>query len=157
MTRQSPSEANRPWLKESDMKRQQRSLELGKQAIDMLVAQGAVVTLSAIQATSREIDPAGKGIHTNTVKTNPELFECYKQCSKTYAKKHKIPPVQTNRGMQIDFMRIDPNRNLTQIRNRYRKFSKAELIEKLIATEQFIADNHSKWTRNLFSQFTDNR
>jgi hypothetical protein len=157
MTRQSPTETDRPWLKESDMKRQQRSLELGKKAINMLVAMGVSVTLSAIQAASKEIDPAGKGIHSNTVKTNPELFECYKQYSKTYAKKHKMPPVQTNSGMQVDFMRIDPNRNLTLVRNRYSKFSKAELIGRLIAAEQFIADNHSKWTRNLFAQFTDNR
>lgn len=157
MTRQSPSEAGRPWLKENDKKRQQRSLELGKQAIHRLVANGTAVTLSAIQTASKEIDPAGKGIHPNTVKTNPELFECYKQYSHTYAKKHRIPPVQTNNGMQLDFMRIDPNRNLTQVRNRYRKHPKAELIEKLIAAEQFIADNHSKWTCTLFAQFTDHR
>jgi len=109
------------------MKRQQRSLELGKKAINMLVAKGVSVTLSAIQATSKEIDPAGKGIHSNTVKTNPELFECYKQYSKTYVKKHKVPPFQVNSSMQIDFMRIDPNRNLTQVRNRYSKLSRAEL------------------------------
>lgn len=157
MTQQLPSKADRPWLKESHKKRQKRSLELGKQAINMLVAKGVAVTKSAIQVVSREIDPAGKGIHSNTVKTNPELFECYKQHSKTYVKKHKASPVQAHSNMQIDFKRIDPNRNLTQVRNRYSKFSKAELIGKLIAAEQFIADNHSKWTRNLFAQFTDNR
>lgn len=157
MTLQSPSEADRPWLKESHKKRQQRSLELGKQAIQMLIAKGATVTLSAVKAASKEIDPTGKGIHSNTVKTNAELFECYKQHSKTYAKKHRTPPVQTNSSMQVDLMRIDPNRNLTQVRSRYCKFSKAELIGKLIAAEQCIADNHSKWTRHLFAQFTDNR
>ncbi len=44
MSRQLPSEADRPWFRESHKKWQQRSYELGKQTINMLVAKGVIVT-----------------------------------------------------------------------------------------------------------------
>lgn len=33
------------------------------------------------------------------------------------------------------------------------KLTKQELVDKLIQTEQFIAENHSKWTASIFEQF----
>jgi len=73
----SPSD-RRPWLREVHDGCKQRSIEIGKASIDALAADGTAVTLKNIHERSKALDPEGKGIHSNTVTTNAELYEYYK-------------------------------------------------------------------------------
>lgn len=144
-----------PWLKAVHEKNKARSFQLGKAAINSLVKEGKSVTLNSIHTKSKELDPTGKGIHPNTIKTNELLFDYYKQHSHTYRQRQtKKSPTQLNLTQDTDLRRISTRRDLTHLRQKYMKFTKQELVDKLIHAEQFIAENHSKWTSSIFEQFS---
>lgn len=143
----------RPWLKDVHEERKQRSFQLGKQTIDALVAEGSSVTLSKIREKSKDIDPDNKCIHPNTVKSNEELYEYYKARSRTFKIQHTNRRTTSQGSFDTVFRRINPERDLTNVRHKYMKMSKAELVERLIQAEQFIAKNHQKWTAKHFEQY----
>ncbi|MFK4170130.1 hypothetical protein ACI2LM_28190 [Paenibacillus lautus] len=146
---------DRPWLHTVHEKNKARSFHLGKSAIDALVKEGNPVTLNNVHNKSKVIDPTGKGIHPNTIKTNELLFDYYKQHSHTYKQRQtKKRPSQLSTTQDTDLRRISPNRDLVQLRQKYMKLTKQELVNKLIKAEQFIAENHSKWTASMFEQFS---
>ncbi|PIJ96303.1 hypothetical protein CTN02_19740 [Lysinibacillus sphaericus] len=51
-----------------------------------------------------------------------------------------------------NFENIKPNRNLVALQNRYKNLTKEDLINRLIAAEEYIIDNNQKW---LYKQFKD--
>jgi hypothetical protein len=145
---------DRPWLHTVHEKNKARSFQLGKSAIDSLVNEGRSVTLNSIHHKSKEVDPTSKGIHPNTIKTNELLFDYYKQHSHTYKQRQtNKPPSQLNLTQDTDLRRIRPNRDLAHLRQKYMQLTKQELVDKLIQAEQFIAENHSKWTASIFEGF----
>jgi hypothetical protein len=146
----------RSWLKESHQKRSNRSVELGKQTINLLIQKGIPVTYANIAEQSKEVDTEGKGIHPNTIRTNEQLHEYYKQHSKTYKQKENsknITPHCTVTKDEIDFRKINPTRNVENVQRKYMKLSKKELVKRLILAEQYIADNNTKWVANHFEMF----
>lgn len=156
MTHIFPSKNNRTWLKEVHESRSQRSLLLGKKAIDLLVKQNLSVTLKNISEKSKEIAPEGKGIHPNTIRTNEQLYKYYKQHSKTYKQKENRKNIKQNRSVtikDIDFRKVNPNRNEDNVRRKYMKLSKRELVQRIIQAEQYIAENNINWIRNHFERF----
>lgn len=54
---------------------------------------------------------------------------------------------------EIDFRRINPDRNLKNVENKFMKLSKKERVERLIQAEQYIADNNKIWVANHFEMF----
>lgn len=147
---------DRPWLKETHQKRSNRSVEIGKQAIDLLIKNGEPVTYSNLAKISKEIDPEGKGIHPNTIRTNGQLNEYYKEHSLTYKQKVNSKNVKPNMNADIediDFRKIKPNRNVENTHRKYMKLSKKELVQRLFLAEQYIADNNSKWVAKHFEMF----
>jgi len=147
---------DRTWLRENHQKRSNRSFEIGKQAIDLLIKNGEPVTFSNVVEISKEIDPEGKGIHHNTIRTNEQLYEYYKEHSLTYKQKMNGQNKQTNYCVtvdEIDFRKIKPNRNLKNTHRKYMKLSKKELVQRLISAEQYIAENDSKWMTKHFEMF----
>ncbi|PEN67160.1 hypothetical protein [Bacillus toyonensis] len=147
---------DRSWLRESHEKRSNRSVKLGKQAIDLLIKKNEPVTYSTIADISKKIDPEGKRIHPNTIRTNEQLYEYYKQNSITYKQKMNDQNNKTNYNTttdEFDFRKIKPNRNLENIHRKYMKLSKKELIQRLINAEQYISENNSKWGTKHFELF----
>ncbi|MFJ8530339.1 hypothetical protein [Bacillus sp. NPDC094106] len=146
---------DRPWLKESHQKRSNRSVEIGKQAIDLLVKKGEPVTYTNVADISKEIDPEGKGIHPNTIRTNEQLYDYYKQHSLTYKQKENSKNIKPtlNTDMDIDFRKLKPNRSIENAQRKYMKLSKKELTQRLILAEHYIAENNSKWVANYFEMF----
>ncbi|MGN7300577.1 hypothetical protein [Ferdinandcohnia sp. SAFN-114] len=156
MSRTFNSTNDRPWLKESHYKRRNRSVEIGKHAIDLLVKKGEPVTYTNVANVSKRIDPEGKGIHSNTIRTNDQLYEYYKEHSLSYKQKKNSKNITAtlNDGMDvIDFRKIKPNRSIENAQRKYMKFSKSELVQRLIHAEQYIAENNSKWVANHFEMF----
>ncbi|QPW46694.1 hypothetical protein G9298_02455 [Bacillus thuringiensis] len=151
-----PSKNNRTWLKGVHKSRSQRSLLLGKGAIDLLVKQNLLVTLKTVSEKSKEIDSEGKGIHSNTIKTNPELNEYYKQHSKTYKQKSNSNQFLQKRSVGFtpaDYRRISAERNIENAERKYMKLSKKELVQRLLLAEQYIAENNRLWIEEQFEQF----
>src|SRR4051794_12755741 len=68
-------------------KRRVNSFELGKKAIDALLAEGKEVTLHNVSKKTKELDE--QGIHFNTIRNHEELYSYYKEKSKSYKKKQK--------------------------------------------------------------------
>ena len=60
-------------------KRRVNSFELGKNAIDSLLAVGKEVTLHNISKKTKELDEQGKGIHFNTIRNHEDLYAYYKE------------------------------------------------------------------------------
>lgn len=144
-----------PWLHEVHEKNKARSFEIGKSAIDSLVKEGKSVTLNNIHNKSKEIDPVGKGIHPNTIKTNELLYTYYKEYSRTYKQRQtKKAPTRQKVIRAADLRRLNPQRDLVNLHQKYMKLTKQELVSRLIQAEQFIAENHSKWTASIFEGFT---
>lgn len=151
-----PSKDNRTWLKEVHESRSQRSLFLGKEAIDLLVKQNLSVTLKTVSEKSKEIDPEGRGIHRNTISTNQELNGYYKQHSKTYKKKSNSNKSAQKRSVAftpVDYRRIRSDRNLENTERKYMNMSKKEIVQRLILAEQYIAENNKAWAGKQFEQF----
>jgi hypothetical protein len=146
---------DRPWLKESHEKRSNRSVGIGKQAIDLLFKKGELVTYTNVADISKEIDPEGKGIHPNTIRTNEQLYDYYKQYSLTYKQKEnsKNGKPTLNTDINIDFRKLKPNRSVENAQRKYMKLPKKELAQRLILAEQYIAENNSKWVANYFEMF----
>ncbi|MBM7583920.1 hypothetical protein JOC86_000457 [Bacillus pakistanensis] len=155
MSHTSDSKNERAWLKYSHHKRSNRSLELGEQAINLLIKKGSPITLTTIAEQSKKIDTEGKGIHPNTIRTNEQLYEYYKQHSKTYKQKNrKSNTLNSSVTLEdIKFHKIKPNRNLKNLERKYMKLSKKEIVERLILAEQYIAENNTKWVANYFEAF----
>ncbi|KZR59357.1 hypothetical protein [Pseudobacillus badius] len=145
---------NRPWLKSVYEQRKERSIQLGIQAIDALVADETPVTLKNIQEKSKELDSNGKGIHSNTIKKNEELHSYYKQHSKTFKVRQKKKKPLLDTTLDESYIRnLSPDRNLSNVRTKYMKMTKEELVNKLIQTEQYVALNQNKWVANHFERF----
>lgn len=147
---------DRPWLKESHQKRSNRSVQLGKQTIDLLVKKGIPVTYTNVAEHSKEVDTEGKGIHPNTIRTNEQLYEYYKQHSKTYKQKENRQNTVLTRSItteEINFHKINPNRSVENVQRKYMKLSKKELVQRLVLAEQYIAENSANWVANHFEMF----
>lgn len=147
----------RPWLEKHYIKRRNRTVELVKNSVDLLVSKNKAVTLSNIAKISKQIDPEKKGIHPNTIRVNSEAHDYYSKYSKTYkklmnrSKKHK-----KNKKTNIteNFENIKPRRNLVALQNRYKNMSKDDLISRLIAAEEYIVANNQKWLYKQFEEYS---
>lgn len=78
----------------------------------------------------KEIDPEGKGIHSNTIRTNEQLYEYYKQHSLAYKQKENRKNVKPPLNTDIDFRKLKQNRGIENARRKYMKLSKKELVER---------------------------
>jgi hypothetical protein len=144
---------------ESDYeKRRVNSFELGKKAIDALLAEGKEVTLHNASEKTKELDEQGKGIHFNTIRNNEELYAYYKEKSKSYKKKQKelekhLPYRENEKHSFHEFEQLKPDRNLKNVYRQYMRLSKAELATRLIEIEQYIAEGNQEYLKKLFETY----
>ena len=149
------SKNERPWLTENHKRRSDRAIRIGKETIDRLIKKGIPVTFANVAQWSKEIDTEGKGIHQNTIRSNEELYEYYKQYSETFKQKEnsKVNKLQNNLDLDIDFRKLKPDRNLDILHRKYMKLSKQEIVQRLILAEQYILENENKWVTAHFESF----
>jgi hypothetical protein len=143
-------DVSKPWLEKEYQKKKNRAYEIGKKAIDELVKQGKRVSYRSIESASKSLDPEGKGIHANTVKSNEALYDYYLQFA------HTVKTAKSRSKLTMgsaSYQHIKPNRDLAQVQKRYLKMSRSELVAKLIEAEECIAQNQSVWQKSLFEQF----
>lgn len=120
---------------------------------DRLIKKGIPITFANVAQWSKEVDTEGKGIHQNTIRSNDELYEYYKQNSNTFKQKENSKVNQNNLDLDIDFRKLKPDRNLDILHRKYMKLSKQELAQRLILAEQYISENENKWVTAHFESF----
>jgi len=126
--------------------KRQRTFDLVKQAIDMLVEQhkqdGTTrISLSTIIATTRQLDPAGKGVSHTAILENEEAYAYYKR-NRTANKPKKRQPTPRN----VDARRvIKADRDQARVRQRYMKLNREDLVVLLLSVEQQYAELHERY------------
>jgi tRNA A37 N6-isopentenylltransferase MiaA len=113
------------------------------------------VTYKSISDKSKELDPDKKGIHPNSVKRNKKLYEYYMEHSKTYARKKALEERDRafkSKSKLKGFDHIKLGRNKSDVRKRYNKLTKTELIERLIDSEEYIAEQNDRWITEQFQK-----
>ena len=125
------------WLNVVHEQRKNRSIQLGIKTIDSLIKEGVSITDKSIHERPKEIDSEGKGIHSNTIKRNEELYAYYKEYSRTYkVSQVRKKPLAPSTFDEANIRRISPERNVSNVRTKYMKLSKEELVNKLIEVER---------------------
>lgn len=141
------------WLNEINQQRKQRSLELGILAIDQLVQDKKKITYESVSQTSKLIDPEGKGIHTNTIKSNVELREYFlEKRNRKYLKK-KITATDVSSAHFPNFMSLKPERDVTRLKKQYMTMKKEDLIDRLIQIEEYVAVHNKRWLNEQFEKY----
>lgn len=141
------------WLNEINQQRKQRSLELGILAIDQLVQDKKKITYESVSQTSKLIDPEGKGIHTNTIKSNVELREYFlEKRNRKYLKK-KITVTDVSSAHFPNFMSLKPERDVTRLKKQYMTMKKEDLIDRLIQIEEYVAVHNKRWLNEQFEKY----
>ncbi|MED1055264.1 hypothetical protein [Bacillus mycoides] len=139
-------------------KRRVNSFELGKKAIDSLLAESKEVTLHNVSKKTKELDEQGKGIHFNTIRNHEELYAYYKEKSKSYKKKQKefekhLPYRENEKHTFHEFEQLKSDRNLKNVYRQYMRLTKSELATRLIEAEQYIAEGNLEYLEKLFETY----
>ncbi len=115
-------------------------MRLVKATVDQLLKEGQTVTLEAICTLSSEVDPQGKGIKKAGIIGNAEAHAYYRKHSSTY---QRGLGYQRRKGrskrVSAQPSRIDADRDVDRVRQRYLLQPKADLAERLLAVEQAYA------------------
>jgi hypothetical protein len=125
--------------------RRQRTLDLVHHAVDALVTAKRAVSLASIAAMSKALDPAGRGISTSAILGNTEARTHYERHRRWRRAQPPRPP--TSRMLPGARPRIHVPRDVARVIHRYRRWTKATLIERLLAVEHAYAEQEQRWLR----------
>lgn len=88
----------------------------------------------------------------NTILSNKELHEYISQHSTSKSSKARKAPRMPQEELSNIFKQVKEDRNIERVRRRYMKLSKSELVELLIRSEQYIAQNNKLWLKKEFER-----
>jgi hypothetical protein len=137
------------WLKEAVYEpKRQRTVDLVKQAIDTLTEQRKLdgttrISLNTIVATSRQLDPTGKGIAHTAILENQEAYAYYKRNRTAGKAKKRQPTPRSEAGETKPVIKVDRNQN--RVQQRYLRLHKPDLVERLLLIEQHYAELHERY------------
>lgn len=147
---------DRPWLEDLYREKKERTVNLVKKSVDFLISEKLPVTLTNISQISKHIDPEGNGVHPNTVRTNTIAHSYYSKHSTSYKKvinRRGKKSTHRNNFKNYNFENIKADRDLQTVHERYKKMTKQEIINRLIAAEQYIVENNEKWVQDQFNLY----
>jgi len=122
--------------------KRERTIELVKRSVDMLLEQKERVSLASIVAISQKIDSEGQGISESAILGNEQARAYYEQHRswKGTQRKRSVAPAHPSHPGQVKL-----DRDLTQVRQRYLRMGKAALVDRLLAVEQTYAEQQERW------------
>jgi len=132
------------WLQEQVYApKKQRTTDLVKRSIEHLHKERQRISLASIVATSKIIDSTGQGVSESAVLNNEEARMLYEQ-HRTWNGPPRRPSSTTKkvRGTRIS---TKGGRDQEQARQRYLRFSKAELVDRLLTVEAAYAEQEQRW------------
>src|SRR6266568_3157992 len=140
-------EQARPWLEQHYQATRQRTVSLVKAAVDQLVKEGQSVTIEAICKLSQQLDPQGKGIRKAGILGNAEAYAYYQQHRTS---RRRTPGRASHRTVTTYRLPTDPQRDLGQVRRRYLRERKPDLVERLLSIEQAYIESQQQLARLQF-------
>ena len=129
-------------------RKRQRTIKLTMDAIELLERDRKPISLTSIVAVSQQIDPDGRGISENGLRTNPDAYETYR-AHMTW----KGPNRKRARSAR-QLARVQASRDLVRARQRYMRLPKRELAERLIMLEEASVEREERWLRQADDLFT---
>jgi len=143
----SPDRAAPAWLHQQVYApRRQRTLDLVRHAVAALATAQRAVSLAAIAITSKAIDPTDRGISPSAILGNPEArryYEQYRRWNGTRPARRAPRPEPQGAARP----RVPAHRDVGRARQRYRRWTKGLLIERLLAVERAYAEQEERWLR----------
>jgi hypothetical protein len=146
------AERPRPWLKQHYAAVRQRTLDLVKMTVDRLIQDRQTVTIEAICKLSQQLDPQGKGIKKAGILGNAEAYAYYQQHRTS---RRRTPGQASHRAVTTSRLPTDPQRDLEQVRRRYLRERKPDLVERLLFVEQSYIESQqqlARWQFELLEQ-----
>lgn len=130
----------REWLDKIYTERRERTIEITRKSIELLLNKKEKVSLNSIVKISHEIDI--KGISHSAILRNPEAKQLYETYRSWNMYKKKVTNIKRE-----DFynLQIKSGRDLNGFFKRYSKLTKNQLIERLAVVEEAYAMLHKKW------------
>jgi hypothetical protein len=122
-------------------RKRQRTTRLTRDAIEFLERNKKAISLASIAAASRQLDPEGRGVSENGIRTNPDAYALYRDHMTWKATNHG------RRRSVLRLVREQPARDLVRARQRYMRLPKNELAERLISLEEESAHWENRWLR----------
>ena len=130
-------------------------MDLVKATVDQLLKDGQTVTIEAICTRSRELDPESKGIKKAGILGNAEAHAYYRQHSATYRSgRGQQRRKERKKCVSTEPSRINADRDVDRVRQRYLLQPKADLVERLLAVEQEYAHVKQQLTQLQFELLT---
>jgi hypothetical protein len=122
--------------------KRERTIELVKRSIEALLEQKERVSLASIVTISQKIDPEGQGISESAILGNDQARAYYEQNRswKGPSRRRSAATAPPSHPGQVK-----PDRNLTQVRQRYLRMGKAALVDRLLVVEQTYAEQQERW------------
>jgi hypothetical protein len=144
--RSSSTKASAPaWLAEQVYEpKRQRTIDLVRQSVEALHREKARISLASIAAKSRELDPTGAGISESAVLTNEEARAHYEQ-HRSWKHQRRPPTSSQKPEKRLSTGPVKLTRDEVRARQRYQRFSKEELVDRLLAAERNAAEWEQRW------------
>jgi len=135
------------WLEEAVYEpKRQHTFDVVKQAIDLLVEQRKLdgstrISLSTITVTTRQLDPAGKGVAHTTILEHEEAYAYYRRYRTAEAPKKRQEVQSTENERSV----IQLDRDQAHVRQRYRQWTQEELVDHLASIEEQYAELYERY------------
>ena len=135
-----------PWLQQQVYApRRQRTLDLVRHAVEALATAQRAVSLAAIATTSKALDPTGRGISPSAILANAEARAHYERHRRWRGTRRPRPAPRV--AADATRPRVTAHRDVARARQRYRRWTKGLLIERLLAVEGAYAEQEERWLR----------
>ena len=122
----------------------QRTIQLVRQSVDVLLKGKQRVSLSTIALKSKELDPDHRGISQSAILDNQEARTYYEQHrSWRGSRKKQTKPLRSAPPASPGL--VKPGRNEQRVRQRYLRMGKEALAERLITAERMVAEQRERW------------
>jgi hypothetical protein len=122
-------------------RKRQRTTRLTQDAIEFLERDRKPISLASIVAVSRQIDPEGRGVSENGIRTNPDAYENYR-VHMTWK-----GPTRKRASSPQKLAREQASRDLVRAHQRYMRLPKKDLADRLILLEEASVEWEERWLR----------
>ena len=135
--------------------RRLRTVQLVKRSVDLLLAEGARISLSSVAARSKmtDVDPLGKGVSESAILNNADARASYERHRSWVAENPRRTMGRTRRNdaPSASTLRIAGDRDIHRAERRYVRWQRSALAERLVLVEQAYSAQE-RYIANLASQ-----
>jgi len=112
--------------------------------------EGKPVSITSVEAVSRQLDPLGKGVSQNALLHNLEARPHY-EAHRTW--KGRTLQEGNSAWSLVRASHRKRDRDLARARQRYLRLSKRDIVERVLAVEQACAEHEQRWLRTADENF----